>query len=127
MSVDIRKEKEKNRCNAVEGKVVYVHSDNEEYHALYCNGKLISWSKGKTDIPVILQGLGLSYYDYQISDNVCEPGFDQMYWIPPHSLHYLHFINKAERKNEYKKQREIDDTVEEKDFERLKFVEQQKD
>ena len=44
MSDDIRKKKEKNRCNAVEGKVVYVHSDNEEYHALYCNGKLISWN-----------------------------------------------------------------------------------
>lgn len=104
--------------------IVYVHSDNGEYHALYRDGELICWDKKVTKIPTILQGLGIPYFDYQISDNVCEPDFGKVSWTPPESLSYLHFINKAERRSEYRKQKEINSSVKPEDFEHIKFIKQ---
>lgn len=104
--------------------IVYVHSDNNKYHALYNNNKLICWDKNTTKIPVILRGLTLSYLDYQISDNACTPNFDQTSWEPPATLSYLHFVNRAERTHEYKTQKEINSNIKPEDFRYLKRITQ---
>ena len=103
-------------------KIVYAHSDNGRFHTLYVNNKLVCWDEYYTQIPSILKGLEISYYDYQISDEVCKPSFGCSGWNPPDSLSFLHFCNRAERASEYRKQKAAGSFVDPKDFAHLNFI-----